>query len=70
MLPQVGELITHIRQRNLRCTLTTNGTLLAKRLPDFAAAPPDLIIISLDAPPDLHNEIRGRTESSSERSRA
>jgi len=60
MFPQVGDLITYIGRHNMRCTLTTNGVLLAKRLPDFADAPPDLIVVSIDGPPDLHNEIRGQ----------
>lgn len=58
--PWIGELITHISKQDMRCTLTTNGTLLAKRAPDFMDNPPDMVIVSVDGPPDVHNEIRGQ----------
>lgn len=60
MCPWVGELITHISKQNMRCTVTTNGTLLAKRAPDFMDNPPDLVVVSIDGPPEVHNEIRGQ----------
>lgn len=58
--PWVGELIAHISSQDMRCTLTTNGTLLAKRAPDFMDNPPDLVVVSVDGPPEVHNEIRGQ----------
>ncbi len=58
--PWIGDLITHITSQDMRCTLTTNGTLLAKRAPDFMDSPPDLVVVSVDGPPAVHNEIRGQ----------
>lgn len=60
--PWIGELIAHITTQDMRCTLTTNGTLLAKRAPDFMDNPPDLVVVSIDGPPEVHNEIRGQSQ--------
>ena len=58
--PQIGELIRRIHEHDMRCTVTTNGTLLAKRAPDFIDHPPDIVVVSLDGPPEVHNEVRGQ----------
>ncbi len=60
IFPQIGQLIRRVREHDLRCTVTTNGTLLAKRAPDFMDYPPDLVVVSLDGPPEVHNEVRGQ----------
>lgn len=37
--PDAGELIKYIKERRMRCTVTTNGTLLAKCAPAFIDNP-------------------------------
>ena len=59
LYPHLPELIAHIKQRGLICALTTNGTMLAQRAEALLAAPPDTIILSLDGPRDLHDQVRG-----------
>jgi len=59
--PEIGQIIKRVREHDMRCTVTTNGTLLAKRAPSFMDNPPDVIIVSLDGPPEIHNEVRGQS---------
>ncbi|MHC5033844.1 MAG: radical SAM protein [Planctomycetota bacterium] len=63
MYPHPEALIRYIRERHMRCTLTTNGTLLAKRAPLLMGAPPDVLIVSLDGPRDVHNAVRGQLKT-------
>ncbi|UCC67962.1 MAG: radical SAM protein [Armatimonadota bacterium] len=63
MYPHTEALIRHTRERNMRCTLTTNGTLLAKKAPLLMEAPPDMLIVSLDGPRDVHNTVRGQPKT-------
>ena len=58
--PHIGDLLRRIREHDMRCTVTTNGTLLARRAPDFVDQPPDIVVVSLDGPPEVHNEVRGQ----------
>ncbi len=58
--PHIGALIRRVREHDMRCTLTTNGTLLARRAPDFIDHPPDIVVVSIDGPPEVHNEVRGQ----------
>ncbi len=58
--PHTEALIRYIRERHMRCTLTTNATLLAERAPALMAAPPDMLIVSLDGPRDVHDAVRGQ----------
>ncbi|MFB3880893.1 MAG: radical SAM/SPASM domain-containing protein [Armatimonadota bacterium] len=58
--PHVAEIIRRIRRRQLRCTVVTNGTLLAGRAASFMDSPPDMIVVSLDGPPEVHNAVRNR----------
>jgi MoaA/NifB/PqqE/SkfB family radical SAM enzyme len=60
LYPQVGEVIRHIEKRSMRCTVVTNGTLLAGRAPSFMDSPPDMIVVSLDGPAGVHNAVRGQ----------
>ncbi len=59
MYPHTEALIRHVKARRMRCTLTTNGTLLAKRAASLMDAPPDILVVSLDGPRDIHNSVRG-----------
>ncbi len=60
MYPHTEALIRHVRERHMRCTLTTNGTALAGKAPLLMEAPPHMLIVSLDGPRDAHNAVRGR----------
>lgn len=58
--PNIGELVRRITGHNMRCTITTNGTLLASCASDIMLDPPDILVVSVDGPPDVHNEVRGQ----------
>ncbi|WP_217912918.1 radical SAM protein [Miltoncostaea marina] len=53
-------LLDGARAAGLRTTVTTNGTLLDARRLDLLAGRVDVLAVSLDGPPDLHDRIRGR----------
>lgn len=59
LYPHLPELIAHIKQHGLICVLTTNGTLLEHRAAALLQAPPDVLILSLDGPRELHDAVRG-----------
>jgi radical SAM protein with 4Fe4S-binding SPASM domain len=62
MRPDAFELLAYAAERGLRCTLSTNGTLInavvARRLHRMGVA---YVGISLDGPPAVHNTWRGRS---------
>ena len=58
MYPHLAELVAHVKQRGMRCVLTTNGTLLEERAETLMEAPPDLLILSLDGPREIHDRVR------------
>ncbi|MFN3651572.1 MAG: radical SAM protein [Armatimonadota bacterium] len=66
--PHLPELIARVKQRGMICVLTTNGTLLERRAEELAPAPPDLVILSLDGPREVHDAVRG-VEGTFERAR-
>jgi MoaA/NifB/PqqE/SkfB family radical SAM enzyme len=53
----VGELIRRVKDRHLVCKLNTNGLLIERRLKELK--PLDLLQVSLDGPPALHDQVRG-----------
>jgi MoaA/NifB/PqqE/SkfB family radical SAM enzyme len=57
------EAIEHARKKGLEVTVTTGAYNLASRAPDLIEAGLQSINVSLDGPPALHNEIRGRRDS-------
>lgn len=59
MYPPLPELVAHVKARGLVCALTTNGTMLESRAEALMKAPPDLLILSLDGPREVHNRVRG-----------
>lgn len=59
LYPHLGELLHHIKRRGLMCTLTTNGTLLSKLAEPLMEHPPDMLMVSIDGPADVHDDIRG-----------
>jgi len=58
LYPQIAELVAHIRRHRLLCVLTTNGTLLEQRAEALMQAPPDVLILSLDGPREVHDAVR------------
>ena len=52
----LGALITHAKQLGMHVSVATNGTLIADRLGEVAAA--DLVNISLDGPKAVHDSLR------------
>lgn len=61
MRPDALELIARARGQGLRCTVSTNGTLIDDAMADaLAAAGITYVGVSLDGPPDVHDRWRGR----------
>ena len=58
MYPQIAELIAHIKSHGLTCVMTTNGTLLQHRAEDIIKSPPDIIVLSIDGPREVHDSVR------------
>lgn len=56
--PDIGELIAHVKSRGATCKLNTNGDLVKQRLD--LLRPLDLLQISLDGPPEVHDPLRGK----------
>ena len=58
LYPHLPELISRIRSHGLICVLTTNGTLLEQKAPLLAESPPDVVILSVDGPREVHDRAR------------
>jgi len=59
LYPHLPALVAAVRERGLFCVVTTNGTLLERRAATLAAAPPHVLVLSLDGPPEVHDAGRG-----------
>lgn len=59
----IAEAIQYCKERQLKTALTTNGYLLPEKAAKLANSGLNRLNISLDGPPSIHNEIRGRTDS-------
>jgi MoaA/NifB/PqqE/SkfB family radical SAM enzyme len=59
----LGDAIRHCRERNLDIAITTGAYTLAKRAEELVEAGLTRLNVSIDGPPALHNEIRGRKDS-------
>ncbi len=57
--PQIAEMIACASRQNRPTSLTTNGWVLARRARELCIAGLDLLVVSVDGPPEIHNEIRG-----------
>jgi MoaA/NifB/PqqE/SkfB family radical SAM enzyme len=59
LYPGLLDVLRHAKSLGLRTTVTTNGYFLQQRrlepLRDFV----DVLAVSLDGPPELHNRLRG-----------
>ncbi|MDQ3036246.1 MAG: radical SAM protein [Myxococcota bacterium] len=54
----VGEIIRHLKSRGVHCAMNTNGWLVPERIEDVALL--DVVCITLDGPPDVHDAQRHR----------
>ncbi|GIV44697.1 MAG: radical SAM/SPASM domain-containing protein [Bacteroidia bacterium] len=60
LYPQIFELMEHIRKKNMKLTMTTNGTLINEKNAPKIADLVSNINISLDSPfSHLHDQVRG-----------
>ncbi len=59
LYPELPELVAHIKSRGLMCTLTTNGVMLQKLASKLMESPPDMLMVSIDGPADVHDGMRG-----------
>ena len=58
LYPDLGKLIDRIVGHKIICSVNTNGITLPARIEEAARA--DMLSISLDGPPALHDEYRGK----------
>lgn len=58
MFPQIARLIAAVKRHGMTCVMTTNGTMLAQRAPELIDCPPDVVILSIDGPPEVHDRVR------------
>jgi MoaA/NifB/PqqE/SkfB family radical SAM enzyme len=58
--PGIAGMIGYASRLHRPTSLTTNGWMLAKRAGTLCEAGLDLLVVSVDGPPEIHNEIRGR----------
>jgi Fe-coproporphyrin III synthase len=56
-------LLSHAKSLGMKTSVTTNGTVLNKELLDKLKDHLDLLAISLDGPPSIHNQIRGSQDA-------
>jgi MoaA/NifB/PqqE/SkfB family radical SAM enzyme len=56
MYRPLADLLAHARARQMRTLVTTNGTLSEKRRLEPLAGNLDLLAVSLDGPPDEHDQ--------------
>ncbi|HBB35138.1 MAG TPA: hypothetical protein DDZ80_22910 [Cyanobacteria bacterium UBA8803] len=59
----LGEAIAYARHRGLDVAVTTGGYILPKRAEELVEAGLTRLNVSIDGPSDLHNQIRGRSDS-------
>jgi Fe-coproporphyrin III synthase len=59
MYPGLDEVLSHAKGLGLRTTVTTNGFFTGRQRLKALSSLIDVLAISLDGPPELHNAIRG-----------
>lgn len=57
--PQIAELVAYAKGKGRFCTLVTNGWMLADQAQALCAADLDILSVSVDGPPQVHDRIRG-----------
>ncbi|MCG8480030.1 MAG: radical SAM protein [Spirochaetales bacterium] len=60
MHPKVISFIRYIKQNRLFCILNTNGLLLNRYADELIDSGLDKIVVSLDGPKEIHEQIRGK----------
>jgi radical SAM protein with 4Fe4S-binding SPASM domain len=63
LYPDLVQLVRHAKQRGLRLTMITNGSLLERHAEELVHAGIDSIAVSFDGHPELHDTIRGQAGS-------
>ena len=63
LYPDIVPLIAEIKKRGLTCSVITNGGRLEALAPELVELGIDSIAVSIDGPPDVHDRIRGRSDS-------
>lgn len=58
MYPEIARLIASVKRHGMTCVMTTNGTMLASRAEALVENPPDVIILSIDGPREMHDRVR------------
>ena len=58
MYPPIARLIARVKRHGLTCVMTTNGTMLDARAEELIESPPDVLIISIDGPREVHDQVR------------
>jgi MoaA/NifB/PqqE/SkfB family radical SAM enzyme len=58
MYPPIARLIARIKSHGLTCVMTTNGTMLDARAEELIENPPDILILSIDGPREVHDQVR------------
>lgn len=64
LFPALGELIRRTSSSDVRALVITNGRILDRRIDELSEAGLDELIISIDGPQDVHDQIRGYTSLS------
>jgi len=63
LYPDILPLVREIKARGLTCTVITNGGRLEAYAKELVEAGIDSIAVSIDGPPEVHNRIRGKSDS-------
>ena len=63
MYKPLGAAISYVRHYDMDIAVTTGGYILPKRAEELAEAGLSQLNVSIDGPPELHNEIRGRNDA-------
>ena len=63
LYPDIVPLIREIKKRGMTCTIITNGGRLERYARDLVESGIDLIAVSIDGPPEVHNRIRGKADA-------
>ncbi len=63
LYPDLLPLVNEVKARSLTCTVITNGGRLEQNARQLVLAGIDSIAVSIDGPPEVHNRIRGQSDS-------
>jgi len=59
LYPHIVEAVKYVKKNRLHCKIATNGFLLPKLAKDLVEAELDYLVLSVDGPEKVHDEIRG-----------